>query len=141
MFSRSATTITSLRISHSTARRLAFLILKAALPAGTCTWLGSQPLSVTVIVTASGAMAAASAWPSAGCDRLAAAAAASAKAPKREYFTDAGTFMSKYLWLGENRRLRRGAARGRAAAPARTARCPGQGGRGMTRSHPRGGYR
>src|SRR4051812_34603662 len=78
MFSRSATTITPFRISHSTARLLAFLIVNDAFPAGTEIRFGSQPLSVIVMPTAAGAAGAASACPRAWPDRLAADASRSA---------------------------------------------------------------
>ncbi len=61
MFSRSSSTITPSRISHSMARGEWLITRKVVRPAGTVMALGWQPLAVTVTVVAS-PPGASSAW-------------------------------------------------------------------------------
>src|SRR5271154_2375407 len=84
MFSRSSTTITPFRISHSTARLLSFLIRNVDLPSGAETAPGSQPASVSVIRIASGATGAALAWPSAWLAKISVGRHSAANLPCRE---------------------------------------------------------
>jgi hypothetical protein len=66
MFSRSSTTITPFRISHSSLRPLSFLMLNTTWPLGTVNSIGSQAVSFTPILTEPSALAAADAPEAAG---------------------------------------------------------------------------
>ena len=59
MFSRSSTTITPSKISHSSLRPLLFLMLNVVLPLGTVNSIGSQAESFTAILTLPSAFGAA----------------------------------------------------------------------------------